>query len=179
MSDEQERLQRWGVWLPKGLLTRWRQVARQRGMTAPKLLMLVMTRVLDGAEAEVGLDEKSAKASKGRLFITLTRVEHLAVKATAKKEGHSLAGWVASVIRARLAKRGIYTAAELEALSQATLQMSAIGRTLNSAVYALHKQGLWQETAVQRQLQPLADQVREVTNRMGAIIEAAADRSQL
>lgn len=148
-------------------------------MSAPKLLALVMTRVLDGAEAEVGLDEKSAKASKGRLFVTLTQAEHRAVKAAATTEGYSLSGWVASVVRARLVKRGIYTVAELEALSQATLQLSAIGRTLNSAVHGLHKQGLWQETTVQRQLKPLADQVSEVTNRMNAIISAAADRGRL
>ena len=179
MSDEHERLQRWGVWLPKKLLARWRQVATQRGMTAPKLLTLVMTRVLDGAEAEVGLDEKSAKATKGRLFITLTLAEHRAVKAAAKQEGHSLTGWVAAVIRARLAKRAIYTAAELEALSQATLQLGAIGRNLNSAVHGLHKQGLWQETTVQRQLKPLANQIGEVTKRMNAIIEAAGERGEL
>lgn len=179
MSDERERLQRWGVWLPKTLLARWRQVASQRGLTAPKLLALVMTRVLEDADAEVGLDEKSTKASKGRLFITLTRAEHLAVKAAATTEGHSLAGWVAGVIRARLVQRAIYTVAELEALSHATLQIAAIGRNLNSALYGLHKQGLWQETAVQRQLQPLADQIREVTNRMNAIIEAASERGQL
>lgn len=179
MSDDQERLQRWGVWLPTGLLARWRQVARQGGMTAPKLLTLVMTRVLEGADAEVGLDEKSAKASKGRLFITLTQAEHRAVKAAAKTEGHSLAGWTAGLIRARLAQREIYTIAELEALSRATLQIAAIGRNLNSALHGLHKQGLWQETTVQRQLKPLADQIGEVTKRMNAIVEAASERGQL
>lgn len=176
MKTKGTELKRWQVVLPHLLLTRWKAAAKQRGMTGVALLRLVMTRVLDGEDAPVGLPEQSERAESRHLSITLRKQEIEAVKAAAADEGHTTVGWIAGLLRARLKAQPVFTAAELEALSKATLQLSAVGRNLNSAVYRLHRDGRW--LMEEKALALLGDQVRLVTERMNKVVDKASDRGR-
>lgn len=162
--------------LPKQLHRRWQLLAKEQSLSAPGLLRLVMTRVLDGAEADVGLSEQTEKAASTHLSITLKPAEVQAAKDAAKKEGYTIAGWVAALLRARLKQQPILTSEELQALSAATLQLAAVGRNLNSAVYRLHREGRW--VPAELRLKELADQVREVMQRANAVVDRATERGR-
>lgn len=166
----------WKLRLPAQLFARFKALAKVRGMTAPRFLERVMVAVLDGEDAEVGLPDVSDGSRRGRLHVRLTSVEVEAVRAAAKVEGHTLAGWVAGVIRARLKAEPIYTKDEVEALSLATLQMQAIGRNLNSAIHRLHIEGRWYEQAAQ--MKDVSAMISAIADRMNAVVDKATDRSR-
>lgn len=107
----------WPVRLPAELLRRWRALATSRGLTAAGLLRRLMVRELDGETAAVGLSERAAGAKSGRLSITLLPEDIARVREAAAAEGHSLAGWVANLIEARVASQPLYTSQEREVLS--------------------------------------------------------------
>lgn len=107
----------WPVRLPADLLRRWRALATSRGLTAAGLLRQAMVRELDGADATVGLSERAAGAKTGRLSLTLPPDDIARVREVAAAEGHSLAGWISRLIRARLAQQPLYTSEEREVLS--------------------------------------------------------------
>lgn len=135
-----------------------------------------MVAILDGEDAEVGLPQVTDASSRGRLHVRLTIAEKDAIRAAAKIEGHTMAGWVAGVIRARLRAQPIYTHAELEALSLATLQLQAIGRNLNSAIHRLHREGRWYEQAAQ--MKDVSTMISQVAARMNVIVDKANDRGR-
>jgi len=107
----------WPVRLPVELLRRWRALATSRGMTAAGLLRQVMVRELDGDTVAVGLPERAAGAKSGRLSLTLRPEDIARVREVAAAEGHSLAGWIGRLIRARVAQQPLYTSQEWEVLS--------------------------------------------------------------
>jgi uncharacterized protein (DUF1778 family) len=166
----------WLVRLPMELLSRWRALAKSRGISAVRLLERVMLAVLEGSDAPVGVSDQTEAASTGRLSLRLNREDLAAVKDAAKVEGHSVTGWVGMVVRARLRSDPILTRNEVEALSLATMQMQAIGRNLNSAIHRLHVEGRWYEQAAQ--MKDVSTMIGRVSERMNAVVDKATDRGR-
>lgn len=108
--------------------------------------------------------------------VQLTEAETLAAKAQAKAEGYSLSAWLSTLIRARLRSRPIHTTTELEALSKSTLQLAALGRNLNSAVYRLQREDRWYAESVD--LKALGESVTDVVHDMNALIDRAGERGR-
>jgi hypothetical protein len=115
--------------LPLPLLERWRARAQQEGVGPGMLLRQLMTQALDGQEAEVGLPVRAAQSETGRLSIALRHDELLAVRAQAKKTGHSLASWVRMLIRVKLKQQPMHTEDMLTLLS-VLMELSATNRQL-------------------------------------------------
>lgn len=174
MPTDAAASQQWGIRLPRALLDRWRAAAEARGMTATQWQVYVMTRTLDGEKAEVGLSPRSRAAEKRHLRITLRADEARDVRRAAAREGHSLAGWVAMLIRARLRQAPAITGQEAAAVHQAAVQLMAIGRNINTAVRRLQAEGEWRsEVALMQQTRAA---VRELQDRIDALQEAASRR---
>ena len=113
----------WPVRLPADLLRRWRVLAAHEGLTAAGLLRRVMVKALDG-NAPVGLSGRAAGASSGRLSITLSKAEVALVREAAATEGHSLAGWIGDLIRARLEQQPLYTRQERDELTRVHIALA-------------------------------------------------------
>lgn len=113
-------------------------------------------------------------AGRKKTHVRLTEAETQAAIAQAKVEGYTLSPWLSALIRARLRARPILTVAELEALSEATLQLAAVGRNLNSAVYRLQREDRWYGTS--KELADLYRVVKDTTDAMNAVIERAGER---
>lgn len=128
---------------PTSLKAGWEALAQSRGMTMTAFQILVMQQVLNGSESVVGLPERSEKATKQSLTVRLRLDEIAGVRNAAALEGHSLAGWVAMLIRARLRQAPSFTGDEIAALMKASTQLMAIGRNINAAVRKLHIEGKW------------------------------------
>lgn len=137
----------WLVSVPKPLRERWTAFARQQGLSAQELLRLVMARVVDQEGAQAASIEAAPRAPEKPVTMRVKlwpeevrRVD--AIRATGEGGG-SRSGWVAALIRSRIAGAPLMTGAEIEALEKSTLQLAAIGRNLNAVVHRLHKEGQW------------------------------------
>lgn len=161
--------------LPADLWAAWKALADSRGMTATAFQVLVMKQVLQGEAGSVGLPERSASAKKQGLSIRLRVDEIAAVREAAKAEGHSLSGWIAMLIRARLKQAPSFTAQELEGLMKASTQLMAVGRNINTAIRKLHAEGMW--TPVNQPMAAVLTAVRSIEARVNALQAAAERRS--
>jgi hypothetical protein len=166
----------WLIRLPVALYDRWSAQAQAQGMSAPQLLRRAMVALLDGSNAPAAVPSRTEAARSGHISLTLRRGDREAVRQACRAEGHTLSGWLAALIRARLNAAPVLTAEELQALEAATLQLAAVGRNLNSAVYRLHREDRWFEEAAR--LSTLASAVKKVTARMNAVVERATERGQ-
>lgn len=169
----------WPVRLPLPLLERWRARAQQEGMGPGMLLRQLMTQVLDGKDAEVGLPVRAARGETGRLSIALRHDELLAVRAQAKKSGHSLAGWVRMLIRAKLQQQPIYTAEEVSALLGVLLELSDTNRRLQRLHADRYAQNPPRRAKDDTVLRTAMEQVQEVDRYVRTIFMAGAERTQL
>lgn len=163
------------TWVPRDLKERWKTVADANGMTLSAFQEAVMREALDGRKMDAGLPEKSREAKSGKLHIKLRPDEIEGVRLAAKREGHSLSGWVAMLIRARLRAAPSFTGTEVAALLTAATQLMAIGRNINAAVRRLHSEGRWD----QRNQPMLAalEKCREVEGLIHRLLESARRRS--
>lgn len=133
MANADPKTQPWPVRLPPELLRRWRALAGRDGLTAAGLLRRVMVATLDGQHVPVGVPDRAAAATAGRLSVTLHHDELARVREAAQIEGHSLAGWIRRLIRARLVpplldQRPQYTPQETEARLSVFLEVNALRR---------------------------------------------------
>lgn len=163
------------AWVPADLARRWKGLAEARGLSQSALQELVMHRVLDGDDEPVGLPVRTANAKKRHVSIKLRDDEIAAVRRAAKHEGHSLAGWVAMLIRARLRAAPSFTGVEVAALLQASTQLMAIGRNINAAVRKLHADGKWGQH--NQPMLAALEKCRELEARINALQAAAERRS--
>ncbi|CAD7740876.1 hypothetical protein LMG31884_47000 (plasmid) [Xanthomonas hydrangeae] len=162
--------------VPAGLHDAWKKFAKDRGLTLKALQVLVMRQVL-GLEGDVGLQPRSLDAGGGKrpsLSIRLFLDEIEQVKQAAAVEGHSIGGWLAALIRAKLKQTPIVTTSEVDALHKTSLQLMAVGRNLNTAVRRLSQDERWtsQVTLMEHVLQ----EVRRVEASVNAIQQAAERR---
>lgn len=142
-NAKNQPLKRVHMVLPGPLVVAWKAQAEARGMTMTAFQTLVMTQALASEETEVGLPPRTSQAKKQALTLRLRPDEIQGIRQAAKTEGHSLAGWVAMLIRARLRKAPSFTGEEVAALLKASTQLMAIGRNINTAVRKLHADGKW------------------------------------
>lgn len=123
---------------------------------------------------EAGIAPGYVGAGRKKTHVRLTEAETAAAIDQAKVEGYTLSPWLSALLRARLKARPVFTVTELEALSEATLQLAAIGRNLNSAVYRLQREDRWFGTS--KELAELYRVVKDTTDAMNAVIERAGER---
>lgn len=162
--------------VPTGLHAAWKAFAKERGLTLKALQVLVMRQVL-GQEGDVGLQQRTLDAGSGKrpsLSVRLFPEEIEQVKAAAAVEGHSIGGWLAALIRAKLKQSPIVTRDEVDALHKASLQLMAVGRNLNTAVRRLSQEERW--TSQVTMLEHVLGEVRRVEASVHAIQKAAERR---
>lgn len=164
------------VMVPRGLHEAWKSFAKERGMSLKVLQVLVMRQVLS-LDGDVGLRQRTLTADGGKrhsLSVRLFPKEIEQVKLAAAVEGHSIAGWLAGLIRAKLKQSPILTKDEVDALQKTSLQLMAVGRNLNTAVRRLSQEDHWvsQVTLMEHVLQ----EVRRVEASLHAIQQSAERR---
>ncbi len=172
--DERQML----LMVPRGLHGQWKLFAKSRGLTLKALQLLVMRQVL-GEDGDVGLQPRSQEAGNGKrpsLSVRLFPAEIDQVKEAAAVEGHSIGGWLAGLIRARLKMAPIVTKPEVEALQQASLQLLAVGRNLNTAVRRLSQEERWTQQVTL--LGHVLAEVRRVEASVQSLQQAAERRGQ-
>lgn len=121
-KDDYQRVE---MRLPGDLVKRFRAMAKREGLTMPGLQILVMTKMLDGDDAVVGLSDRSDASSNRGVHLRLRNDEIAAVREAARSHGHSLSGWVAMAVREKLkgtAGAGIGLVAQREQSEKATKQ---------------------------------------------------------
>lgn len=159
------------------LVERWKALAKARGLSVSAFQELVMRRVLDGEDADVGQLPRSADGKKRATTLRLFQSEIDAVRDAAKHDGYTVAGWIAALVRAKLRQAPILTAAETDALLKCSVQLMAVGRNINAAVRRLHADGLWSDRN-QPLLTTLAV-VRQAESHIHALQAAAERRGSL
>lgn len=172
---KQQSLVRVHMALPGPLVAGWKAQAQARGMTMTAFQTLVMTQILAGEDAEAGLPARTLQAKKQALTLRLRPDEIQGIRQAAKTEGHSLAGWVAMLIRARLRQAPSFTGQEVAALLKASTQLMAIGRNINTAVRRLHADGKW--TSHNQPMLAALEAVKALELHINALQAAAERRS--
>ncbi|MBV6855915.1 hypothetical protein KWH45_21115 [Xanthomonas campestris pv. mirabilis] len=154
--------------LPRELVEGWKQLAQSRGMTMRGLQMLVMKNVLGHETSAPTPSADHVETGTDRnLRLRLLPGEQLAVRSAAAEEGHSIMGWIAMVIRARLKQAPIQTQDEIRALNEASFQLMAVGRNLNSILRRLNQDEKWTSqtqllTALLKHVRQVEEQVHEL-----------------
>lgn len=164
--------------LPAELVDGWKKLAKARGLTMRALQELVMRNVL-GATAESPSPPVEAPSEQGdsrNLRLRLLPGEQRAVRAAAAEEGHTITGWITMLIRARLRSAPVLTQAELEALADASYQLMAVGRNLNSLLRRLHQDEKWSSQT--QLMSALLNHVRKVEAQVNALQIAGERRGE-
>lgn len=164
--------------VPSDLHSRWKAFAKSRGLSLKALQVLLMRQIL-GEQGDVGLQERTEEAGSGKrpsLSIRLYLEEIAAVKKAAAVEGHSISGWLAALVRARLSAAPVHTHQEVAALQQAQLQLMALGRNLNTAVRRLNQEEKWMSQV--KLMEAVSQQVRAVEREIQAIKKAGLRRGE-
>lgn len=159
---------------PAELVEQVRAAAQSEGRSISGWMAIAAQERLGKLSAPAATDYVGAVRKK--VDVRLTEAEKMAAVAQATAEGYKLSPWLSALIRARLRSRPIFTVAELEGLSEATLQLAAVGRNLNSAVYRLQREDRWYGTSME--LADLHRVVKVTTDAMNAVIERAAERGR-
>ena len=164
--------------VPADLHSRWKAFAKSRGLSLKALQVLLMRQIL-GEQGDVGLQERTEEAGSGKrpsLSIRLYLEEIAAVKKAAAIEGHSISGWLAALVRARLSAAPVHTHQEVAALQQAQLQLMALGRNLNTAVRRLNQEEKWMSQV--KLMEAVSQQIRTVEREIQAIKKAGQRRGE-
>jgi len=159
---------------PIELVSQVRAMAQREGRSISGWMALAAQERLGRGAAAVS--SEYVGSARKKLSVQLTDAEKAAALVQARSEGYSLSAWLSTLLRARLRSRPVFTTAELEALSKATLQLSVVGRNLNSAVYRLHREDRWYQASVD--LAGLHSAVKSTADAMNAVIERAAERGR-
>jgi len=161
--------------LPPELVSGWKALAERRGMSMAALQELVMRQVLQGEDAPVGLPDRAANAKKQSLTLRLRPDEIEAIRKAAEQDGHSLSGWMAMLVRARLRQAPSFSADEIAALLKASTQLMAVGRNINTAVRRLNTEGVWSSQI--QTMKAVAATVKLIEDRVNALQATAERRS--
>ena len=106
----------------------------------------------------------------------LTNSERGRFQTVIDAEGESVTGWLLRVIRERIVQGPQLRNEELLAVQNATYQLRSIGRNLNQMVRAINEGKADRGQFSQNYATRLADQIKQTTDSMNALIAASSAR---
>jgi len=153
----------------------FRSMAHERGLSESELLRAVILAVIgDSAQADLPVEPQAQKTDTIRITVRMPRFLMEAAAVRAKIKGMAVSRWIAALVQSNLARPPVMTDAELESLSVANRELSAIGRNINQIARALNE--AFHET--ERVEIDLLSQLRESINRHRAAIRRLVRASQ-
>lgn len=158
-----------------GTKTRFRNMARERGLSESELLRAVILAVTGEDEGDgQPIEPDAERAELDRMTVRMPRFLMEATKERAKTKGMAPSRWVTALVQSHLTRKPVMTADELAALQASSRELAAIGRNINQIAHALNS--AFHETE-RVKLEKLAE-LRQVITGNRAAIRALVRASQ-
>lgn len=122
-----------------GTKTRFRSMAKARGLSESELLRAVILAVTgedDGADQPIEPDAE--KADTARMTVRMPRFLMEAATARGKVKGMAPSRWVAALVQSNLTRQPVMTDDELAGLLATNRELAAVGRNINQIARALN-----------------------------------------
>ena len=158
---------------------RFRAIAAAEGLTESLLLRRMAATVIaqhdHGGTAVPRSDTRGGRGGHGgQLKLRLLPAEVQAIRALAEPEGYSAQAWIVRQLRQRIEGAVPFANAELDALRDATRELGAVGRNLNTLLHVLHRSGRFEECGLD--LQRLNTGIEQLRREVTATMTRATHR---
>lgn len=147
--------------------TRFRSIARARGLSESELLRVVVRAITgQNTDTDKPIEPDPEKVDTDRMTVRLPLFLKQAAKVRAKEKGMTTSRWAAALIQSNLTGQPVMTRAELAELQTSSRELAAIGRNINQIAKALNE--AFYETERVR-LDTLAELSKSITENRAAI----------
>lgn len=151
--------------------------ARRHGCRSEaQLLRLMLDKVLQAEPQPVMCRVRNPGTSGTQVNVLLTTEEHQSLSVAASEEGLRRTEWIVKLIRATLFQQPQFNRAEVDALSESSRQLAAIGRNLNQIARTLNTEPNASRSVTVERIEALSAEIKAHCALVAELTDASINR---
>jgi len=157
-----------------GTKTRFRSMAKARGLSESELLRAVILAVTgEDGDADQPIEPDVERADTTRMTVRMPRFLMEAATARGKVKGMAPSRWVAALVQSNLTRQPVMTDDELAGLHAANRELAAVGRNINQIARILNEAFHEAERIKIEHLAQLRNTIAEQRAAVRALVQAS------